>query len=265
MIVRLSRARLGGRAAPPHPTAAHAWGWLTRAPAYPATELDRREIQVFGLRLPWRATLAIVVVTLVVVADASRTLLPDALDSLGRTPPVLRITAIERLLLFGLVPLAVVLLVFRERPSRYGLTIGDWRAGLGLTLVGCLAMTPLVLWFATLADVQAYYAPGIAPLPGLVITNAIDLASAEFLFRGFLTFTLLRAIGPVGVLVATLPFVYAHFGKPELELYSTLAGGLVYGWLAWRTRSILWGTIGHIYIMTLIIVAAAAAAGPAST
>jgi membrane protease YdiL (CAAX protease family) len=57
-----------------------------------------------------------------------------------------------------------------------------------------------------------------------------------------------------------MPFVYAHLGKPELELYSTLAGGLVYGWLAWRTRSILWGTIGHIYIVTLVIIAAGAAA-----
>ncbi|MEA2577326.1 MAG: protease family protein [Chloroflexota bacterium] len=233
---------------------------MTRAPAYPASEGDRREIDVLGLRLPWRATLAVVVVTLVVLADHSRSFLPDALDSLGRTPPVLLITAIERLLLFGSVPLAVVVLVFRERPSRYGLAIGDWTAGLALTLVGCVAMTPLVLWFATFADVQAYYAPGNAPLPGLLISNAIDLASAEFLFRGFLTFTLLRAIGPVGVLVATMPFIYSHFGKPELELYSTLAGGLVYGWLAWRTRSILWGTIGHIYILTLVIVAAAAAA-----
>ena len=58
-----------------------------------------------------------------------------------------------------------------------------------------------------------------------------------------------------------MPFVFAHLTKPELELYSTLAGGLVYGWLAWRTRSILWGTIGHVYILSLVIVAAGAAAG----
>jgi membrane protease YdiL (CAAX protease family) len=56
--------------------------------------------------------------------------------------------------------------------------------------------------------------------------------------------------------VATLPFVFAHLAKPELELFSTLAGGMVYGWLAWRTRSILWGAIGHTYILTLLIVAA---------
>jgi membrane protease YdiL (CAAX protease family) len=239
------------------------WHWLLAGPAYGAAEGDRREVDVFGLRLPWRATLAIAVVTLVLLTDYSRTFLPDGLDALGRVPAALRITALERLVLFALVPLAVVAFVFRDRPSRYGIALGDWRAGLGLMLVGCAVMTPIVLWFATLPDVQAYYAPSVEPLPGLLLTNAIDLASAEFLFRGFLTFTLLRAIGPLGVLVATTPFVYAHLGKPELELYSTLAGGLAYGWLAWRTRSILWGTIGHIYIVTLVIIAAGVAAGSA--
>jgi membrane protease YdiL (CAAX protease family) len=90
-----------------------------------------------------------------------------------------------------------------------------------------------------------------------VITNAIDLTATEFAFRGFLMLTLIRVIGPVGVLVATMPFVFSHLGKPELELFSTLAGGLVYGWLAWRTRSIIWGAIGHTYIVTVVTIAAA--------
>lgn len=216
---------------------------------------------MLGLRLPWRATVAIAVVTLVLLADLSRTFFPDDLAVLGRLPAGLRVTAIERALLFGIVPLAVVLFAFRDRPSRYGIALGDWRAGLSLMLVGSALMTPLVLWLATLPDVQAYYAQSTEPLPGLLLTNTLDLAAGEFLFRGFLTFTLLRAIGPIGVVVATMPFVYAHLGKPELELYSTLAGGLIYGWLAWRTRSIVWGTIGHVYILSLVIVAAGAAAG----
>ncbi len=198
--------------------------------------------------------------TLVLLVDHSRVLLPDAADSLGRSPIAMRFVAIERFLLFGLLPLAVVVLAFRDRPSRYGIAIGDWRAGAVLMLVGSAVMTPLVLWFATLPDVRSYYASSVEPLPGLLLTNTLDLSGGEFLFRGFLTFTLLRAIGPVGVVVATMPFVYVHLGKPELELYSTLAGGLIYGWLAWRTRSILWGTIGHVYILTLVIVAAGAVA-----
>lgn len=235
--------------------------WLTDIPAYAATDADRREIDVLGLRLPWRATVAIAVVTVVLLADLSRTLFPAEFAGLGRSPAGMRVTAIERAVLFGLVPLVVVVLAFRDRPSRYGLALGDWRTGASLTLIGCLLMTPIVLWFATLADAQAYYAPSAEPLPGLLLTNTLDLAAGEFLFRGFLTFTLLRAIGPLGVLVATMPFVYAHLGKPELELYSTLAGGLVYGWLAWRTRSIVWGTIGHVYILSLVIVTAGAAGG----
>ena len=203
--------------------------------------------------------MAIVVVTLVVLLDHSRTLLPSELAELGRSPLALRITAIERVILFLLVPLAVVVAVFRDRPSRYGIAVGDWRAGIALVAVGCALMTPIVLWFAALPDGVAYYAPSAEPLPALLLTNALDLSASEFLFRGFLTFTLVRAIGPVGVLVATMPFIYGHISKPELELFSTLAGGLVYGWLAWRTRSILWGTIGHVYILTLVITAAGAA------
>jgi membrane protease YdiL (CAAX protease family) len=203
---------------------------------------------------------AIVLVTLVVLLDFSRTLLPDELAALGRSPLGLRITAIERSILFALVPLAVILFAFRDAPSRYGLALGDWRSGIALMLIGCTVMTPMVLWFATLPEVQAYYGPSTEPLAGLLLTNTLDLSASEFLFRGFLTFTLLRAIGPVGVLVATVPFVFAHLTKPELELFSTLAGGLVYGWLAWRTRSILWGTIGHVYILSLVIVAAGVAA-----
>jgi membrane protease YdiL (CAAX protease family) len=89
-----------------------------------------------------------------------------------------------------------------------------------------------------------------------VATNLIELTAAEFAFRGFLMMALLRVMGPLGVVIAALPFVFAHLGKPELELFSTLAGGLVYSWLAWRTRSIVWGALGHTYILTLVTVAA---------
>ena len=74
------------------------------------------------------------------------------------------------------------------------------------------------------------------------------------LFRsGFLMLTLLRAIGPVGLIVALLPFVFAHLGKPEIELFSTILGGAVFGWLDWRTRSIWWSALGHVYILTLVV------------
>ena len=247
------------RASPGSRSAASAFGRLREqfvaAPAYVATAGDRRTFSLAGLELPVRATAAIVLVTFAVLLDHSRTFMPADLP--GRAPETMRFLAVERFLLFGVVPMALVLLAFRDRPSRYGLTMGAWRWGVGLMLAGCAAMTPIVLFFAQLPDVRAYYAESAAPLLDLVVTNALDLTAAEFAFRGLLMMTLVRTIGPVGVLVATLPFVFGHLGKPPLELFSTLGGGMAYGWLAWRTGSIVWGSIAHVYILTLVTVAVA--------
>ena len=54
-----------------------------------------------------------------------------------------------------------------------------------------------------------------------------------------------------------LPFVFSHINKPELELFSTMFGGLAYGWLNWRTGSIAWSVLAHVYIVTLAIVLSA--------
>ena len=61
---------------------------------------------------------------------------------------------------------------------------------------------------------------------------------------------------PIALVVALFPFTFAHLTKPEAELLSTFAGGAVYGWLTWRTRSVLWGALAHVYIVTLVIIAA---------
>ena len=38
-------------------------------------------------------------------------------------------------MLFFLVPLAIIVIGFRDRPGRYGLQLGDWRWGLGLAVL----------------------------------------------------------------------------------------------------------------------------------
>jgi membrane protease YdiL (CAAX protease family) len=232
---------------------------LVTGPTYPPNAADLKTIDIAGLRMPRRATIAIAVTVFVVIFDFSRTFIPDALIQYDHNPGMQRLQAFDRFALFLVVPLLIVLFGFRERPSRYGLHLGEWRIGLPLAVLGCAVMTPIALWFGSLADTQAYYANSWWSLPDVLATNALDLFSAEFLFRGFLMLALVRAIGPIGVLVATLPFVFSHLTKPELELVSTLIGGMVYGWLAWRTSSIVWGALAHTYILTLLTAAAAGA------
>lgn len=233
------------------------WSRLITTPDDVVTPADQRIIDLVGLRLPARASVAVAVTTLLLLIDFSRVLLPPSIQELGHSAAGLRAIAVERVVIWLVLPLAIVVLGFRDSPRRYGLTLGDAPAGAVLAVVGSVLMTPVVIWFASLPDVVAYYSVSAAPVADVVATNILDLTAAEFLFRGFLMFTLVRAIGPVGVLIAVMPFAFGHLGKPVLELLSTLGGGLAYGWLAWRTRSIVWGAIAHIYILSLVTLAAA--------
>lgn len=239
------------------------WSRLLTRPDDVVTRADERTIDLAGLRLPIRASIAVAATTFLMLIDFSRILMPPEIRELGHSAAGLRAIAVERFLIWLVVPLAIVLLGFRDGPRRYGLTLGDARLGAALAGAGCVLMTPVVLWFATLPDVRAYYAISTAPIAEIVVTNILDLTAAEFLLRGFLMFTLVRTIGPLGVLIAIMPFAFGHLGKPVLELLSTLVGGLAYGWLAWRTRSIVWGSIAHVYILSLVTLAAAG--GPAAS
>ena len=227
-------------------------------PSYPPDAGDLRTFRLAGLELPVRATVVVVAVILLVIFDFQRTIIPDELVRYDRNPGMQRLQALSRVALFFCIPLLIVVAGFRDRPSRYGLGLGDWRWGLGLGLVGCAVMTPVVLAVAGLPDFREYYAPSYEPLPSLVLTNVLDLVPTEFLFRGFLMLALARLFGPVALVVALFPFTFTHLTKPELELLSTFAGGAVYGWLTWRTGSILWGALAHVYIITLVIAASVA-------
>jgi membrane protease YdiL (CAAX protease family) len=252
----LARARAAGHAA------SRLWRWLSAAPAYAADRGDLRTLDVVGLRLPLRATIAVVAVALLLLLDYHgrlNGLVGGLLGSDGTSPAgAKRIESVARLVLLGAVPLGLVLTVMADRPSRYGLRLGDVRAGAALALGGCAVMTPVVLAVARLPDFAAYYAPQAAAVPDVVLTTALDVIPAEFFFRGFLLFALLRVTGPVAVVLATMPFAFAHIGKPELETLSTLGGGLLYGWLDWRTGSVLWSGLAHTWILALVVVAAGA-------
>ena len=206
-------------------------------------------LNVAGLRLPLRETAVVLVTTFVLLIDYYH---PLALLNWPMGPALS--TGIERVALFAVVPL-VTLLLPGERPSAYGLRLGEWRIGLAVGIGLALLVTPVVVISAGLPDFRVYYGTqevGLAAAVG----RAVDVGAAEFLFRGFLMWTLVRVAGPLGVVLATFPFVFTHLGKPELETLSTFFGGLGFGWLAWRTRSVLYGAALHAYIINLVVFAA---------
>ena len=250
------------------PATSRLWAWLAAAPAYPTDAGDLRTVELLGLRLPVRATTVMLVAALLLLLDyhGEVTTLLSALTGwpAADAADFKRVQAIGRVLLLAGVPLLIIVLGFRDHPRRYGLQLGDWRAGLAIAAGGALAMTPVVLVLAHVPAFTAYYAPQAAPPAQVFVTTALDVFPAEFFFRGFLMYCLLRAIGPLAVVIATLPFAFSHLGKPEVETLSTLGGGLLYGWLDWRTGSVLWSGLAHTWILSLMVLAAAAVGAPAS-
>ncbi len=217
----------------------------TVAPVSPPAQ--QPSLNVAGLRLPLRETVVVLVTTFVLLVDAYHPLsLPIGPDlSLG----------LGRVVLFGAVPL-ITLLLLGEHPGEYGLRLGEWRIGLPLLAAGMVIVTPVVFVVAGLPDFAAYYHRAAADLPAAVVGNSVDVGAAEFLFRGFLMWTLIRVAGPMGVVLATFPFVFTHLGKPELETLSTFFGGMGFGWIAWRTRSVLYSGLLHVYLISLMVIVA---------
>ena len=236
-------------------TTASIYAAATRGPAYPPSETDLRDIVVAGVVLPRRAAAALLLATALVLLDVTRTLVTPELLGLPADAGAMA-RAVQRFGLFFAVPLAVIVLAFRDDPRRYGLRIGEWRWGAGLLVAGVVVMTPIIVSLASQPDFRAYYGRPAGSLPEVVATYALELLSAEFVLRGFLLFALLRRVGPLALLVVQVPFIFAHIGKPEPELWSTFFGGAVFAWLNWRTGSIVWSGLGHVYILVLMIVAA---------
>ncbi|NCP88244.1 MAG: hypothetical protein CO094_05110 [Anaerolineae bacterium CG_4_9_14_3_um_filter_57_17] len=170
--------------------------------------------------------------------------------------------ALDRTLLYLVVPLLIILLFFRQSPADYGFRLGDWKAGLALTLGAIAILTP-ILWLLVRGDLsmRSYYAPlltGAIPLPLLTF---LELFGWEFLFRGWLLFGYERKFGGDALWLQAVPFALAHIGKPEVETLSTIFGGFAFGWLAWRTRSFLYPFLIHWYIFTLVALLAGGAFG----
>jgi len=197
------------------------------------------------LKMNWKVVAVIVVSTLLLVID--------------RYNQVFDHSYLDGLLFYFGVPMALILLIFRDPPGEYGFRLGDWKAGLTLTALGCAGMAVVMVIVARLGAFESYYAPQARPLGELILVTAADLFGWEFLFRGFLLFALYRVCGPYAIILQAVPFTIAHIGKPELETLSCIFGGSAFGYVSWRTRSFLYPFLIHWFLGTITILFASGA------
>ncbi|MBI5232533.1 MAG: CPBP family intramembrane metalloprotease [Coriobacteriales bacterium] len=195
-------------------------------------------------RSDWKIGVVTVVGTLALIAQ----------DYVDLTPW----PTVDDLLVYFLLPMATILLVFRESPREYGLKLGDWRAGIVLTLGAIVIMAP-ILWLVVRGDpaMRGYYQADMSDL--LRGRIALQLFAWEFLFRGFWLFGYSRKFGANAIWLQAVPFALAHLGKPGIETASTIFGGFAFGWIAYRTRSFLYPFAIHLFVTSFTIWLAAGA------
>jgi len=163
------------------------------------------------------------------------------------------------LVILGLLPAAIVRWSFRERLADYGVRWGDRRR----LVRSFLIFAPMVALIAYLASrdpaYQAFYpidknacasSSRFAAHAGLYLLYYLGY---EFHFRGFLQMGLRESMGDVNaLLVQILASVLFHIGKPGSEVFGAFFAGLLWGILAYRTRSLLSGTLQHALLGILL-------------
>lgn len=160
------------------------------------------------------------------------------------------------------VPMLSILLLFREEPARFGLTLGESRR-LWLIVVLLFAgllvlMIPASRWqvFQDYYPIFRQFAPEFGVVfssypktnpwviaPWLMIFAEVSygmyLFCWEFFFRGYLLFGLARAIGSWAVIVQAVAFGFLHLGKPIPEVVASFVAGILLGWIAVKARSFI--------------------------
>lgn len=155
-------------------------------------------------------------------------------------------------LLMFVIPLLIVKVAFRGSLRGFGLRMGDARWGFRLVAIA-LPLSLLAAYIASLDPAVREEYPlakgAIGHVSTFLIVEVFYLVyylGWEFLFRGFMLFGLEEKYGALAaILLQMIPSTIVHIGKPASESFAAIVAGLVFGYIAVRTRSILYPLILH--------------------
>lgn len=161
-------------------------------------------------------------------------------------------------LVLGIIPLLLIVLLLREKPKQYGVALGDYKRGFLYSGI-FLAFMVIILWFVSAQEeftlVYPHYPYARNNWTIFFVFEAgmlLYMIGWEFIWRGYTLFGLFEKFGYYAILIQMIPFVILHNGKPPLETFSSILGGIALGILALKTRSVLYCIIIHFGIMFTI-------------
>lgn len=198
--------------------------------------------------------------------------LAGVFPSSGLSPlyPFMYLAACSVVLRF-LLPMAIVLLVFRKSPRDFGFLRRTRNGGGWVYVALYLAMVPLVLLAARMDSFQAQYPRCGAIIDGTSIPLGGFLAyqlcyllvfiSGEAFWRGYVLFGLKPHFGISAIFVMVIPYTMQHFGKPFPETLGAVVTGTVLGWLALRRGDFWAGALLHYAVALTMDLLAVTARG----
>jgi membrane protease YdiL (CAAX protease family) len=157
-----------------------------------------------------------------------------------------------------IIPALIVKFIFKEKLRDYGVSSGEFRTGIKLSILFLAFMIPLI-WLATSQPAFSLTYP--------LLDRARDswnifilyesgllfyLFAWEFIWRGFMLFGLKEKFGYYAVVIQMIPFLILHNGKPPVETFGAILGGIALGILAYRTQSIYYCVVTHAGIMICV-------------
>jgi membrane protease YdiL (CAAX protease family) len=195
-------------------------------------KVELKELYAF-LRRHGRETIVVCIASLCLALHEYHPIRPDWASSL---------------LYYVILPTLSIVLLLRKNPLDFGLRLGNWRLwGVHLAVIVVLGL-PILYGASRMPSVAGYYTQAEFQLVRYSLETAAALFAWEFILRGFLLFGLKEKLGEVSILVQMVPFVLLHFGKPEIEMVSTIIMGIYFGYVAYRSNSCWPTVIMHIYI-----------------
>ncbi|MDR3627093.1 MAG: CPBP family intramembrane metalloprotease [Ignavibacteriaceae bacterium] len=156
------------------------------------------------------------------------------------------------------IPALIIKLFLKEKIKDYGIRLGDYNAGIKLSVLFLIVMVPLI-WLATSQPVFSITYPLLDQARDswkVFIFYEIGLIfylfAWEFIWRGYMLFGLKENFGYYAVIIQMIPFLILHNGKPPIETFGAILGGIALGILAYRTQSIYYCIVTHAGIMISI-------------
>jgi hypothetical protein len=156
---------------------------------------------------------------------------------------------------YFLFPFLIIRFLFKEKVKDYGVSFGDYKTGIKITIIFLVIMLPLVWVFSSFPEFYKTY-PHLSSAKNswkifLIFESGmlIYMFSWEFIWRGFMLFGLKEKFGYYAVFIQMLPFLILHNGKPAPETFGAIIAGIALGVLALRTNSILYCVLTHMSVM----------------